>query len=45
VAEEAASSFTSFTIPENLPQEVKENAQKTYVIRFKLEKKTVYEEG
>ncbi|TDL63964.1 hypothetical protein E2R56_26290 [Rhodococcus qingshengii] len=45
VAEEAASSFTSFTIPENLPQEVKENAQKTYDIRFKLEKKTAYEEG
>lgn len=44
-AVEAAASFITFSIPEDLPQEVKESAQKTYDSRFELEKKTIYEEG
>jgi hypothetical protein len=45
IAEEAATSFTAFSIPEHLPQEVKESAQKSYDLRYELEKKTAYEEG
>jgi hypothetical protein len=45
MAEEAATSFTTFSIPEHLPQEIRESAQKSYDLRFELEKKTAYEEG
>jgi hypothetical protein len=45
MAEEAASSLISFSIPDNLPQEIRESAQKTYDLRFEKEKKAIYEEG
>jgi hypothetical protein len=45
IAEEAATSFSSFSIPEHLPQEVKESAQKSFAQQNEIEKKTAYEEG